>query len=74
MLACFSANLGSCSIVRVELHAAEIGLTQAWKLGARNTFLLLDSLATISSITQPTATYTRHDFILWQIRELLHKD
>ncbi|CAN1187211.1 Putative ribonuclease H protein At1g65750 [Linum perenne] len=74
MLAFFSANLGSCSIMRAELRAAEIGLTQAWELEARKAILLLDLLATMSSITQPAATDTRNGFILLQIRELLQRD
>ncbi|CAN1217178.1 Putative ribonuclease H protein At1g65750, partial [Linum perenne] len=71
--ACFSANLGSCTIMRAELCAAAIGLTQAWELSVRQAVLYIDSLAAISSITQSGATDTRHGPIISHIRELLRR-
>ncbi|CAN1189279.1 Putative ribonuclease H protein At1g65750 [Linum perenne] len=38
-IAAFAANLGSCSIMRAELRAAEIGLKIAWELGYRKAHL-----------------------------------
>ncbi|CAN1165568.1 Putative ribonuclease H protein At1g65750 [Linum perenne] len=71
--ACFSANLGSCTIMRAELRAAAIGLTQAWELGVKKAILYMDSLAAISSISQSGAADTRHGPVISHIRGLLSR-
>ncbi|CAN1121589.1 Putative ribonuclease H protein At1g65750 [Linum perenne] len=52
-LAAFLTNLGYCSIMRAELRAAEIGLANAWELGAKKVILELDSLAAVHVIEGP---------------------
>ncbi|CAN1189887.1 hypothetical protein LINPERHAP2_LOCUS40166, partial [Linum perenne] len=63
-LAAFSANLGSCSIMRAELRAAEIGLTKAWELGAKKVILELDSLVAVNAIEGFPLWDSRHGPIL----------
>ncbi|CAN1122620.1 Putative ribonuclease H protein At1g65750 [Linum perenne] len=73
-LLAFSANLGSCSIMRAELRATEIDLEQAWTLGAKKVLLELDSLAVVQAIEEGLAWDTRHGPTLCQIRHLRNRD
>ncbi|CAN1797820.1 Putative ribonuclease H protein At1g65750 [Linum perenne] len=73
-LIAFSANLGACSIMRAELRAAEIGLDQAWKLGAKKVLLELDSLAAVRAIEEGSSWDTRHGPILLQIQQFKSRD
>ncbi|CAN1762528.1 Putative ribonuclease H protein At1g65750 [Linum perenne] len=70
----FSVNLGSCSIMRAELRAAEIGLGYAWSLGARKVILQLDSLAAVNAILGPPTEDLRHSHTLLGIDGLRQRD
>ncbi|CAN1748078.1 Putative ribonuclease H protein At1g65750 [Linum perenne] len=66
-LEAFAANLGTCSIMRAELRAAEIGLHIVWDLGVRKVILELDSSAALASILGSDSEDTRHGHIIQQI-------
>ncbi|CAN1304228.1 Putative ribonuclease H protein At1g65750 [Linum perenne] len=61
-------NLGSCSIMRAELRAAEFGLQLAWKLGFRKIHLQMDSKSAITSIQGKNEEDSRH----WQTIRSIH--
>ncbi|CAN1142663.1 Putative ribonuclease H protein At1g65750 [Linum perenne] len=67
-VAVFAANLGSCSIMRAELRAAEFGLQLAWKLGFRKIHLQMDSKSAITSIQGKNEEDSRH----WQTIRSIH--
>ncbi|CAN1137710.1 Putative ribonuclease H protein At1g65750 [Linum perenne] len=69
-LASFSANLGSCSIMRAELRAAEIGLTTAWGLGLKKVILQMDSFSAVSAIEEQLSDVSRHSSIIHEFQEL----
>ncbi|CAN1137709.1 Putative ribonuclease H protein At1g65750 [Linum perenne] len=69
-LASFSANLGSCSIMRAELRAAEIGLTTAWGLGLKKVILQMDSFSAVSAIEEQLSDVSRHSSIIHLIQTL----
>ncbi|CAN1824009.1 Putative ribonuclease H protein At1g65750 [Linum perenne] len=74
MIGAFSANLGTCSIMRVELRAAEIGLHYAWSLGINKVILQLDSLAAVNAIMGAPADDMRHSHTLGEISRLRQRD
>ncbi|CAN1184847.1 Putative ribonuclease H protein At1g65750, partial [Linum perenne] len=65
-----TANLGSCSIIREELRAAELGLQLAWNLGLHKVILQLDSQPVVSVIEGHQSDDTRHSPIIHQIQLL----
>ncbi|CAN1137708.1 Putative ribonuclease H protein At1g65750 [Linum perenne] len=69
-LASFSANLGSCSIMRAELRAAEIGLTTAWGLGLKKVILQMDSFSAVSAIEEQEDTDHQHAILALEFQEL----
>ncbi|CAN1243301.1 Putative ribonuclease H protein At1g65750, partial [Linum perenne] len=70
----FAANLGSCSIMRAELRAAEIGLMIAWDRGYKKVHLQLDSLAAVTAILGNQEEDSRHNRTLDAINELRSRD
>ncbi|CAN1848775.1 Putative ribonuclease H protein At1g65750 [Linum perenne] len=73
-VAAFTANLGSCSIMRAELRAAELGLAHAWELGAKKVILELDSRAAVLAIDDKSSWDSRHGPILLRIHHLRSRD
>ncbi|CAN1148062.1 hypothetical protein LINPERPRIM_LOCUS37877, partial [Linum perenne] len=69
-LTLFSANLGSCSIMRTKLRAAEIGLAKAWELRAKKVIFELDSIAVVLAIEESSSWDSRHGPIIFQIHQL----
>ncbi|CAN1170985.1 Putative ribonuclease H protein At1g65750, partial [Linum perenne] len=67
-VAVFAANLGSCSIMRAELRAADIGLKLAWQLGFKKVHLQMDSKSAISNICGKIEDDSRH----WQTIKSIH--
>ncbi|CAN1161396.1 Putative ribonuclease H protein At1g65750, partial [Linum perenne] len=70
----FAANLGSCSIMRAELRAAEIGLQLAWDLGVKKVILELDSQAAVHSINGQLPLDSRHGPIIHHIQQMRDRD
>ncbi|CAN1821024.1 Putative ribonuclease H protein At1g65750 [Linum perenne] len=73
-IATFSANLGTCTIMRAELRAAEMGFKVAWDLGLRKVHLQVDSLAAAAAINGEITENPRHEGTLLNIRELRHRN
>ncbi|CAN1130242.1 Putative ribonuclease H protein At1g65750, partial [Linum perenne] len=73
-IATFSANLGTCPIMRAELRAAEMGFKIAWDLGLRKVHLQVDSLAATAVMNGETTENARHEGTLLNIRELRHRN
>ncbi|CAN1807594.1 Putative ribonuclease H protein At1g65750 [Linum perenne] len=73
-LAVFAANLGTCSIMRAELRAADIGLKIAWKMGFRKIHLQMDSLAAVKAICGRVEEDSRHYQTISSIQERLSKE
>ncbi|CAN1177317.1 Putative ribonuclease H protein At1g65750, partial [Linum perenne] len=69
-LTAFAANLGSCSIMRAELRAAEIRLQLAWDMSVKMVIVELDSQAAISSIKGLGPLDSRHGPIIHHIQQL----
>ncbi|CAN1150875.1 Putative ribonuclease H protein At1g65750 [Linum perenne] len=72
-IATFSANLGSCTIMRAELRAAEMGFRIAWDMGLKKVHLQMDSLVAAAAIKGETAENPRHERTLHNIEELRHR-
>ncbi|CAN1166013.1 Putative ribonuclease H protein At1g65750 [Linum perenne] len=66
----FAANLGRCSIIRVELRAAEMGLMIAWDMDFKKVHLQLDSMAAVTAILGDQEEDSRHGRTLESILEL----
>ncbi|CAN1169836.1 Putative ribonuclease H protein At1g65750 [Linum perenne] len=66
----FAANFGRCSIMRAELHAAEIGLKIVWDRGFKKVHLQLDSLAAVTAILGDQEEDFKHGRTLNSINEL----
>ncbi|CAN1122765.1 Putative ribonuclease H protein At1g65750 [Linum perenne] len=73
-IATFSANLGSCTIMRAELRAAEMGFGIAWNMGLRKVHLQMDSLAAVAAVYGDTARNLRHERTLRSIKELRQRN
>ncbi|CAN1768488.1 Putative ribonuclease H protein At1g65750, partial [Linum perenne] len=73
-LGAFSANLGSSSIMRAKLRAAEIGLSYAWNMGAKKVILQLDSFVAVNSINGASADDMRHSHTLNDIIKIQQRD
>ncbi|CAN1164205.1 Putative ribonuclease H protein At1g65750 [Linum perenne] len=69
-LATFTANLGSCSIMRAELRVAEFGLQIAWNMGLHKVILQLDSRPVVLVIEGHQLDDSRHSSIIHQIQLL----
>ncbi|CAN1763099.1 hypothetical protein LINPERHAP1_LOCUS8681, partial [Linum perenne] len=63
-LACFAANLGNYTIMRVELRAASIRFKIAWELGYRKVHLQMDSLAAVEALCADTNIDGRHNLLI----------
>ncbi|CAN1138929.1 Putative ribonuclease H protein At1g65750 [Linum perenne] len=74
ILGAFSANLGSCSVMRAELRGADLGLQLAWNLGVKKVILELDSRAAVQSINGEEEFDSRHGPILFHIRQMMQKN
>ncbi|CAN1732114.1 Putative ribonuclease H protein At1g65750, partial [Linum perenne] len=73
-IAAFSANFGRCSIMRVELRAAALGLETAWDSGCRKVNIQLDSKAAIDAINGDPSSAGRHCQTLQRIRNLCNRE
>ncbi|CAN1126873.1 Putative ribonuclease H protein At1g65750 [Linum perenne] len=69
-LATFACNLGTCTIMRAELRAAEIGFRIAWDLGFCKVHLQLDSQAAAATITGASENDSRHGLTIQKIADL----
>ncbi|CAN1782782.1 hypothetical protein LINPERHAP1_LOCUS16022 [Linum perenne] len=56
----FSANLGSCSIMRDELQNIVEGTKRAWDIGIRNLRIQTDSEAAVRMLTNPACGSNQH--------------
>ncbi|CAN1169310.1 Putative ribonuclease H protein At1g65750 [Linum perenne] len=74
LLAVFSSNLGSCTVIRAELRGVAIGLNLAWDIGVRKILLQSDSMAVVGSIHDTPDEDARHSATVLQIHELLNRE
>ncbi|CAN1135050.1 Putative ribonuclease H protein At1g65750 [Linum perenne] len=70
----FSMNLGSCSIMRVELRSIVEGTKRAWNIGIRNLRIQSDSEAAVRMLTSPGFSSNQHDYLIQQFVELSSQD
>ncbi|CAN0929906.1 Putative ribonuclease H protein At1g65750, partial [Linum grandiflorum] len=69
----FAANLGSCSITRVEMHAIVDVLQLAWTLGILKIRIQSDSRAAIAILTKDSKLDHQHAALVFQFNELCRR-
>ncbi|CAN1138950.1 Putative ribonuclease H protein At1g65750, partial [Linum perenne] len=70
----FTANLGSCSIMRAELTSIVEGTKQAWDLGIRKLRVQSDSEAAVRLLKNPRCDNNQHASLIHQFSELSKRD
>ncbi|CAN1122461.1 Putative ribonuclease H protein At1g65750 [Linum perenne] len=70
----FAVNLETCSIMRAELKAADIGLKIAWEMGFRRVHLQLDSKAVVNTICGDIDEDSRHSQTIRSIHRWINRD
>ncbi|CAN0892042.1 Putative ribonuclease H protein At1g65750 [Linum grandiflorum] len=71
--ATFAANMGICTITRVEIRAAIYGLQLAWELGYRKVNLQLDSQVVVSYLNQSDISDPQHRSCILELKQLLNR-
>ncbi|CAN1841742.1 Putative ribonuclease H protein At1g65750 [Linum perenne] len=66
----FCANIGNCSITRVELKAIVEGLKIAWSLGIRKVAIQTDSRAAVSILQKGVGERHQHAALVAEFHEL----
>ncbi|CAN1856051.1 Putative ribonuclease H protein At1g65750 [Linum perenne] len=70
----FSANLGTCSIMRVELRGIAEGTKLAWDRGIRKLRIESDSKAAVEMLSSPSSSSNQHANIIEQFVDMSSQD